>query len=205
MRLSLTTEQYAAPVCDVNPKFLQKVALLTGAVEQFVPMASGKRQIFHPEIGRDLAKLRELKQLSQGQVALRGKGKITEGTLKAIETGRVKNPDPDHLRTLATIYGVPFRVIAEPFVLANYGRDLIRQTGDQQSGSSSTVGDSPDETVAARLELEQLRERVAQYDQEVRKMRTLADDVFQTAIALEEVRVAAKAASPRRRHDRKTG
>lgn len=190
-------------VCDVNPNLLQRDAMPTKGIQHSEAMASGKRQIFHAEVGRSLAKLREEKQLSQGQVALRSKGKISEGTLKGIETGRIKNPDPDHLRTLAAIYGVPFRTIAQPFIEANYGPDLVRHDRDQQSGSSSHVGDSQNESVAARiltLESENTELRTA-----FNEVANVAGRLVQIAKVSEQGDPAADTRPARSRRDRKTG
>jgi transcriptional regulator with XRE-family HTH domain len=199
----LTTARYAAPVNGVNLKFLQGVALSTTRAEQFEPVTSGKRQKFHREIGRELAKLRKLKNLSQGQVALRGRGKITEGTLKAIETGRVKNPDPDHLRALAAIYGVPFAVVADPFIRANYGSDLARHDRDRKSGSSSHVGDPIDDATAARIQ--RLEEDNATLRSALDQTEDVARQLGVLATHLSEGREAALRKTGSSSVDRKTG
>lgn len=175
--------------------------MATRRAEQCLPVTSGKRHIFHPGIGRDLANLRELKHLSQGQVALRGKGRISKGTLKAIETGRVKNPDPDHLRALAGIYGVPFNVVAEPFVRANYGPDLVRQSEDQES-QLPLKGQAHD-PVAARLF--QLESENKELRSALEKITRVAHKLVQIAKVGEQGDSVADTRPARRRRHRETG
>lgn len=139
------------------------------------------------------------------QVEIASNGKLRAGTLKSIETGRIKNPDPDHLRALARIYKVGFERIAEPFLVANYGRDLTRHFGDQSSGSSSNEGDQIDDPVATRMELERLTELVNKYEAEAREVRTATDAIVRVALRLEQIRKTSGKQSGRSRRDRKVG
>lgn len=201
----MSTVKIPAWLSHVNHNLLQAIASSTGASQNQPAMASGKRPIFHAEIGRSLANLREERGLSQMQVEIASGGKLRAGTLKSIETGRIKNPDPDHLRVLARIYKVGFERMAEPFLIANYGRDLTRHFGDQQSGSSSHVGDQTHDAAEARMELERLRLLVGQYEKEAREVRTATDAIVRVALRLEKIRKTEGAQSHRGRRDRKVG
>lgn len=124
-------------------------------------MASVKRRIFHHEIGARLAKLRDRKGLTQGQVELLSKGGVKKNTLKSIEAGRIENPNPETLRTLARVYGVPFAEIALPFIEANYGLDLIGHADERRSPLLNERGsDVPASDVETRRLESQYRELV---------------------------------------------
>jgi transcriptional regulator with XRE-family HTH domain len=199
----MTTETIPARLTCVNYNLLQPIASSTGGHHNRQPMASGTRPIFHRAIGESLAKLRTERGLSQMQVEIASKGRLRAGTLKSIETGRIKNPDPDHLREMSRIYGVKFDRIAEPFLVANYGRDLVRHFGDQQSDLSVTKEGAANVPAAARVfELESDNERLRDA---LAKVQNVASQLVQIAKVGVEGDSTATARSGRSRRDRKTG
>lgn len=164
------------------------------------------RRKFHAEIGAKLAALRESKGWTQGQAVIQARGRIKMGTLKSIEAGRVKHPDVDDLRVLASTYAVAYADLAQMFFIANYGSDLARHEGDQQSNLSTSVeGGQAHDPATARLELQQLRSRVARYEEAAGKMRAATDDLFKLAVALEEIKPATGAKPSGRRRHHKVG
>lgn len=192
----------------VNHNLLQPIALTTGAPHNRLAMGSGKRPIFHKEIGENLAKLRTDRGLSQMQVEIASKGRLRAGTLKSIETGRIKNPDPDHLRELARIYNVTLQTLAQPFLVANYGRDLVRHAVDQQSESSSHVGDQAHDPASTRMELERLRTLVGKYETEAREVQVATDAIAKVALHLgnlAQIQSVARKKPKRGGGDRKVG
>lgn len=194
--MTLTPQTVSPRGNVVNHKVLQGVAFPSGEVDDWAAMALGSRRIFHAEIGARLAKLRSDNGLTQGEVEHRSKGAVNKNTLKSIEAGRIENPNPDVLRELARLYKVPFREIALPFIEANYGSDLVRQSGDQQSS---------DDAAATRMEIERLRELVGRYETEAREVRTATDAIVKVALRLETLRKTQGGESHGRRRDRKVG
>jgi transcriptional regulator with XRE-family HTH domain len=165
------------------------------------------RPVFHNALGDFFRSIREAKGWSLRQTATlaanRKIGSVSYQSLQRLEAGKAKNPEPDLLKALAKLYAVPYQTLVDKWVEHTF--DLTRHSTDQSSGSSSHVGDPLNDPAATRMELERLRTIVARYDEEVRKMRALADDVFNTAIALEQVRTTAEEPPNRRSNDRKVG
>lgn len=170
-----------------------------------VDMARGARPVFHQETGHWLMKLREGRGLSLRQVEILSKGRVKKGTLTSIESGRVKHPDDSLLREIARIYEWDYREIALRFITGNYGRDLARHFGDQQSGLPLNDGALTDDTAAARMEIERLRTLVDKYQKEAREVRSVADSLARVALNLEEIRKAPARKADRRGRDRKVG
>ena len=75
----------------------------------------------------------------------------------------------------------------DPGYDATKARDLIRQASDQHSGLPQHLGAQTDDTTAAGLELQALRDLVARYEKEAREVRTVTDSLVKVALALEEV------------------
>lgn len=164
---------------------------------------SDRRPVFHARIGLFLVELREGRGWSQGQVVIQTKGKIKIGTLKSLEAGRIKHPDAADLHVLAVAYGVQYESLASRFVEANYGSDLIRPNGDQESDLSE--GAQANVPAEARVELERLRELVGRYETEAREVRTATDAIVRVALRLEQIRKTESAKPNRRSRDRKVG
>ena len=85
------------------------------------------RSLYHPELGQYFRALRESRGWSQRSRALLAARKrhlpIEATPLSWLETGRTKNPDPELLRALATLYGVPFTEVAREVIRHTYAID----------------------------------------------------------------------------------
>lgn len=93
----------------------------------------------------------------------------------------------------------------EPFVVGvNREFDLACQKRDQESGLS-TEGSQANVPAAARVELQRLRNLVAQYEAKTREVLRLSDALDDGIIALEEIGKADGRAASRGRRHRKTG
>ena len=83
------------------------------------------RPIFHPELAAFLKGLREARGLGQRQAAniaqSRGLTALTHGVLFNLENGKTKKPNPEALRALAVLYGIPHEDLLARFAEATYG------------------------------------------------------------------------------------
>jgi transcriptional regulator with XRE-family HTH domain len=130
-----------------------------------------KRSGIHPEIGRLFRQLREDKGWGLRQAArlagARSLTLLTMNSLGFLERGATKNPDPELLKEVATLYGVPYEKVAGEYVRVRYwiervrygidsaGTDLIRQTGDQGSDlSKGERSDVPAQPAPSRVQHE---------------------------------------------------
>lgn len=132
------------------------------------------RRIFHPELGQFFRKLREDREMGLRQAAdmarRRGLKSLTLNSLGKLERGGTKNPEPELLRDIATLYEMTYEELVGRFVEQRFGTrsDLIRhwttgQSAPQQEGGSADV---PASAQARIRELEQqLAEREAFLDQ----------------------------------------
>lgn len=102
------------------------------------------RPIFHADFGRYLIGLREAHGWSQSDAARYGHKQnplLTRQVLLHLEAGKTKDPDPEVLKALAALYGVPYVDVAGRFVALRYGivigdRDLtIHSTASTASRS----------------------------------------------------------------------
>lgn len=126
------------------------------------------RPTFHADVGEFLAHLRRLKGWSQRkaiQVARQRGLKLSLGSLRFLEEGKTKHPDRALLEGVATLYEVPFEMLVQRFVEANYG-----------VGVKVTIGEGAarpaDPTLARVLDLET---RVAQYQSTITELRIIVD------------------------------
>lgn len=87
------------------------------------PMAG--RPIFNAALGSYFAGLRERRGWTQRQATQLAVRKAIPGiakqTIWRIEKGKIKHPDADALRGLATLYNVPFHDLVARYVEAQYG------------------------------------------------------------------------------------
>ncbi|MGV3518180.1 helix-turn-helix domain-containing protein [Luteitalea sp.] len=90
-------------------------------------MPNTTRPVFHAGIGAKLVRARQAKnwdsQSGAAQIAVVQKKLwlLKLSTLRALEEGRIKNPDPDLLRQVATLYDMDYAELARDFFEANYG------------------------------------------------------------------------------------
>lgn len=150
--------------CNVKGEVLRPLATSCdmGAGSTTVATAKRARPIFHPTIGAYLKHLRESRNWSQLQAVslARQKGlRLGVGQLRFLEDGLTKHPDAQLLQAVAGLYRISYWDLAQRFVAANYGRDLVWLDGDQQSGASPAGGAS----LAERRELQQLRDEFEEY------------------------------------------
>lgn len=83
------------------------------------------RPVFLPELGQFFQQLREQKGWKQayaGSLAeRRGLSGLSRQVLLRLEAGRTKNPEPNVLRSIATLYQVPYEELLARFWQARYG------------------------------------------------------------------------------------
>lgn len=83
------------------------------------------RPVFHPEIGLFFKGLREKRGWTQRQAediaARRNLASLTRQVLWRLESGKVKNIEPDVLRDAATLYELPYTQVAARFIADRYG------------------------------------------------------------------------------------
>lgn len=152
------------PRCIVKGEVLRPLATACdmGAGSTVVATAKRARPVFHPQIGAYLKHLRESRNWSQLQAVslARQKGiRLGVGQLRFLEEGLTKHPDAHLLQAVAALYRISYWDLAQRFVTANYGRDLVWLDDDQQSGASPAGGVS----LAERRQLQQLRDEFEEY------------------------------------------
>ena len=88
-----------------------------------------KRPVFLPELGEYLRTLREehgWNQLQAVDIARRRRITLSYNTLRWIEDGKIKNPEPGTLKALSALYGVAYEG-----VVAKYSREKFEVEGTQ--------------------------------------------------------------------------
>lgn len=164
-------------------------------------------QLSAPKFGQWLAEQRGDRSYEAIAVKVRkhveGMGlKVNRSAIKKYEDGRI--PPWPILYAFAVIYdAAPTDVAARLFtaIQLSTGRDLLRHSRDQQSGSLQ--GGSADDPASAR--------RIAQLESELATLKTQWGDVQDVARALfrltapDEGQIAPRAAARRSRTNRKTG
>jgi transcriptional regulator with XRE-family HTH domain len=87
-----------------------------------------QRPVFHSELGAYFTRLRQERGWTQRQTAAIARQKnmsaIGRQTVWRLETGKVKNPDEDVLRAIATLYGVTYEDLVARCVEAQYGIEM---------------------------------------------------------------------------------
>jgi transcriptional regulator with XRE-family HTH domain len=100
--------------------------MMATPVVAFLPMAS--RPIFHADLGRYFATLRERHGWTQRQATSvarrRGIVAIARQTIWRLEIGKVKHPDAEVLRAVAVLYDVSYEDLVIRCVDAAYGVKL---------------------------------------------------------------------------------
>ncbi len=82
------------------------------------------RPVFLPQLGAFLVELRDehgWKQSQAADVARRRRITLSYNTLRWLEEGRIKNPDPDALRAIAKLYGVSYEEVVRKCVRESFG------------------------------------------------------------------------------------
>ena len=127
------------------------------------------RPTFHGEIGQYLVGLRRSQSWSQRQavtIARRRGLPVSLGSLRFLEQGKTKHPDRALLVAIATLYEVPFELLVQQFVRANYNVTVrvTRLEGDSTARNQSNI-----DPVLERLSI--LEHRVAQYESTLGELR----------------------------------
>lgn len=131
-------------------------------------MVPQQRPTFHAEIGEFLVHLRRMKGWSQRKTVsvARQRGlALSLGSLRFLEEGKTKHPDRKLLEGVAALYDVPFVLLVQRFVEANYGVGVkvVEAEGEQQASNP---------TLARVIELET---RVARYQSTFGELRDIVD------------------------------
>lgn len=90
--------------------------------------------------------------------------RLSLGSLRFLEEGKTKHPDRSLLESIATLYDVPFEMLVQRFVEANYG------VGVKVQGSEAPTSANP--TLSRVIELES---RVAQYQSVMGALRDIVE------------------------------
>jgi transcriptional regulator with XRE-family HTH domain len=84
-----------------------------------------ERPIFSADLGAYFRAFRERKGWNQRQTAdiaeRRGLPDLTYNTLRYLEEGKTKNPDPDVLKAVSALYDVPYETLVAECIRAQYG------------------------------------------------------------------------------------
>lgn len=168
-----------------------------------------QRPVFYKELGEFFAALRpsDWTQSDAARYAKRrGLKALSRNVLLRLEKGQVKNPEPDVLKALATLYDMPYETLAGRFIEQRYGirlgGDLPRHSRDQKSGSlEGGSADVPASDSARRLQSISQRDRTL-----AGEVRDAIRALTSVAITLEEEAGSAGGTTSRRsRRPRKTG
>jgi transcriptional regulator with XRE-family HTH domain len=159
------------------------------------------RPVFHEQIGQFFTSLREEKGWTQRQaadIARRRRLRLSKNVLWRLETGKVKNPEPDVLRAVAALYEKPYEDIAGRIIAQRYGfviesGDLVRPGTEAGSETSPGGADVP----ASARRIAELESELEGYKARWGEMQTLAKSLFQLAVRGKEGRAAARAAARR--------
>ncbi|HXG71479.1 MAG TPA: helix-turn-helix transcriptional regulator, partial [Gemmatimonadaceae bacterium] len=135
-----------------------------------------KRPVFFPDLGDYFRALRLAKGLGFNQAVehahQRGMAGLTKQVLFGLEHGQTKDPEPDALRAVADLYGVPYRDVVARVSGAKYRCDLIGHAGEGTSNLTKGGADVPasDQAHIRGLEAE-LRDRDRRHTAAIRAMR----------------------------------
>ena len=128
---------------------------------------NAQRPTFHAEIGAFLVHLRQMKGWSQRKTVNMARQRgimLSLGSLRFIEEGKTKYPDRALLAGIAALYDVPFELLVQRFVEANYGVEVrVRAEGEAHA---------IDPTLARVMDLET---RVAKYQSTFGELRDIVD------------------------------
>jgi transcriptional regulator with XRE-family HTH domain len=97
-------------------------------------LVARKRPVFHPALGTFFKELRESRGWSlRGAASLAGRRELalTYQVLFRLEQGQVKNPEPEVMRAIASLYGLDYSDVVSRFIAMRY--DLPGHSLDQQS------------------------------------------------------------------------
>jgi transcriptional regulator with XRE-family HTH domain len=131
-------------------------------------LVMSQRRIFHAVAGAYLASVRKKRRLTQTGAARVAKAKklagVTRQSLRGIEGGLTKNPSPELLRSLATLYGEDYDSLVKRFV--GYRYETMKAPGTAEVGptpASTPVQFDPTERRLLRL----WRQITSRKDQEI--------------------------------------
>jgi transcriptional regulator with XRE-family HTH domain len=166
------------------------------------------RPIFHRELGELLVTLRTARAWSVQQAVIQSRvkhpGVLTWNVLTRLESGKTKHPDAEALRALADLYELDYTVLATSFVVANYGRDLLRHVGTGQQ-TPHQQGESRVPAPARIIELEtQLARERAEHAALISQITTVSRQLVQLLTRAEIGKTTSAQSNARRRH-RNTG
>ena len=125
------------------------------------------RPTFHAELGAFFVHLRRMKGWSQRKATLMARQRgiaLSLGSLRFLEEGKTKHPDRGLLEGIASLYDVPFEMLVQRFVEANYGVDVKVASSDAPNAANPTL-----ERV---IELES---RVARYQSTLGELRDIVE------------------------------
>jgi transcriptional regulator with XRE-family HTH domain len=166
-----------------------------------------KRPVFHPQIGKFFAELRERKGFTQRQAgALAERRKLpglTRQVLWRLEAGRTKNPEPEVFRAIAELYEESYEEVIAKWVVYRYGvSDLIGHGVGTGSAAPPLSGGAVDGPAQARiLELER---QLADHQAQMREVRALTARLVELATRGGEDGAAAQPQARRRSAVRKS-
>lgn len=196
-----------------SPRYIVKSILLrdVATAQSAVTIVGvvGKRRVFSKDLGEYFVSLRAEKGWKQSQAAdiasRREIRRLSYQTLRGLEEGKTKNPDPSTLRAIAKLYEKSYEEVVARVVANRYGinlgdtvkgRDLIRPAA---AGDSEASAGGPDVSLAPRV--------LAEREQALRRiLQNAKSQIAELALRLEEeIDATASPAAKGRRRARKTG
>lgn len=194
---------------DVKNKMQPVSTMSTGPV--LASAGVRKRPVFHPELATFFRHLRAGRGWSlRGAASQAQRWKLTPLTYQALfrlERGQVKNPEPEVLKALATLYDMPYDTLAGRFIEQRYGlrlgSDLRRHATDQESEPRQGGSDVP--ASAERDRISELETLVANYEALIDPLQDVTSKLVKLAVAREKSRTAARRRAGRSKSDRKAG
>lgn len=166
------------------------------------------RPKFLPDFAKFLVDAREAhgwKQAQAADIAVRRRLQVGYQSLRWLEEGKIKNPEPELIQAVAKLYGLPYegvlaRLLSERYKLVIDESDLLRHSMDQQSGHQEGRPDVPASATARILELEsELREFKTKWSD----VQDVARRLFSIAVTGDQGAAAPKTQAGRRRTTRK--
>lgn len=163
---------------------------------QYDPGVPRRRPVFNEQLGqyfRDLRTVRGLGLRQAANVAHRRKlSLLTLNTLGTLERGETKNPDPDLLKEVSTLYDLEYEAVVAAVVQHRYGIelgvragigvDLIGHAVDQPSRFTPRGNQTDVPASAATARIQQLQQDLKDRDAVILATQEIARRLFRLVL-----------------------
>ena len=192
---------------------MQALSLTVSNFFKHQPIGLGRvpaRVSAQTQMGRYFRGLRETRRLGLRQAVTLAQGRgltaVTLNSLGFLERGAIKNPEPELLRDLASLYGEPYSTIVQRVVEFRYGfsftSDPARQSDDVQPSPSSSAPEVihdagsfaaaprppyPLTGFAATEAVARIVDHIAQLDATANDLAALADAILRASTPAREI------------------